>query len=368
MVAVESGALQSERYEVDSVDDAIELYFERGWTDGLPVVPPTEEKVLRFIEAAARQPGDIVADYPTRRRIITVEKVAINAVMAGCKPEYFPTVLTMVEAMMIERFGIHAANASTGSMAVGFIANGPIRTALGMNSSGNILGPGNRPNSTIGRAIRLVQINVMGSVPGAGDGTWVGDRDVLDRSTIGHPAKYAGYHIAENEEEFPTLDPLHVQHGYGRDDSVVSLFGAVGSIAISAHESHGAEEIVDTLAQYLVNCGKLSNNYCVIIMPPECCRYFVGDGWTKQHIQQALFERTTRSVAWSKRNGWAPPGSPIEPRGGEVLPGDDDKPVAIAARPEEIHIVVAGGPAGAFIHAILPYAGKLVSQKIVPAP
>src|SRR4051795_734605 len=148
MVAID--ALQSERYEVDTVEDAIELYFERGWTDGLPIVPPTEEKVARFIDAAGRQPGEIIAQYPTRKRVIRVEKVAINAVMAGCKPEYFPVVLTIVEAMMIERFGIHAANASTGSMAVGFVVNGPIRTALGMNSSGNILGPGNRPNSTIG--------------------------------------------------------------------------------------------------------------------------------------------------------------------------------------------------------------------------
>ena len=108
-------------------------------------MPPTEEKVLRFLEAAGRQPGDIIADYPTRKRVIRAEKVAINAVMAGCKPEYFPVVLAIVEAMMVESFGIHAANASTGSMAVGFVVNGPIRTALGMNSSGNILGPGNRP-------------------------------------------------------------------------------------------------------------------------------------------------------------------------------------------------------------------------------
>jgi len=158
-----------------------------------------------------------------------------------------------------------------------------------------------------------------------------------------------------------------VQQGFELGDSVVSIFGAVGSIAISAHESHGAEEICDTIAQYLVHSGKLGNNYCVIILPPECCRYFVGDGWTKRDIQQGIFERTTRDVAWAKRNGWAKPGSPIEPRGGEVLPGDEDTPVAIAGRPEEIYLTVAGGPAGAFIHAILPYAGKLVSQKITPA-
>src|SRR5206468_1544904 len=164
---------------------------------------------------------------PTRKRVIRVEKVAINAVMAGCKPEYFPVVLALVEAMMIERFGIHAANASTGGMAVGFVVNGPIRRTIGMNCDGNILGPGNLANS--------------------------------------------------------------------------------------AHEGHGADAIADTIAHYLVHSGKLTNNYCVILLPPECARYVVSDGWSKRHFQQALFDRTTRDVAWAKTNGWPQPGSPIEP-------------------------------------------------------
>jgi hypothetical protein len=357
-------ALQSAQYEVDDLDAAIELYFERGWTDGLPVVPPTEAKVMRFLETVQRQPGEVIGEYPSRKRVVRVEKVAINAVMAGCRPEYFPVVLAIVEAMMERRFGLHIANASTGSMNLGFVVNGPIRKAIGMNSAGNVLGPGNRANSTIGRAVRLVQINVMGSVPGAGGDDGTGDRDVLDRSTMGHPAKYAGYHIPENEEEFPTLEPAHVQLGFAPDDSVVTVFGAAGSMVISAHEDHGADKIVDTIAHNLAGSGKLANMFCVIILPPECARYFVADGWTKRHIQEVLLERTTRSVAWLRSNGWSPPGSPIEPRGGPVQPGDEETMAAIARRPEDIVVAVAGGPAGAFVHAILPYAGTPVARKI----
>jgi hypothetical protein len=360
---VTSGGITSERYDVTSLDEAIELYFERGWTDGLPVVPPTEAKVVEFLEAAGREPGEVIAPYYTRRREIRMEKLAINAVMAGCRAEYFPVVVAIVEAMMSDRFGLHGANASTGSMALGFVVNGPIAKRIGMNSRGNVLGPGNRANSTIGRAIRLIQINVMGSVPGAGNPAANG-LDILDRSTMGHPAKYAGYHLAENEDDFPTLAPLHVELGYRPDDDVVTLFGASWSMQISAHEDHGSEAITDTIAHSLVGTGKLSNNYCVLVIPPESAEYFVKDGWSKADIREAIFERTTRTVAWAKRNGWAPPGGPIDPRGGDVLPGDDEIPIAVASSPDRILLVVAGGPAGAFWHAILPYSAGFESRII----
>jgi len=350
--------------DVDDPWQAIETCFAQDWTDGLPVVPPTAALVERMLAGGPWRADEVLLHEPVRDRVVTAWRAAINAVMAGCRPEYFPVVLAIVEAMMERRFGLHIANASTGSMNLGFIVNGPIRKALGMNSAGNVLGPGNRANSTIGRAVRLVQINVMGSVPGAGGDDGTGERDVLDRSTMGHPAKYAGYHIPENEEEFPTLEPVHVQLGFAPDDSVVTVFGAAGSMVISAHEDHGADKIVDTIAHNLAGSGKLANMFCVIILPPECARYFVADGWTKRHIQEALLERTTRSVAWLRSNGWSPPGSPIEPRGGPVQPGDEETMAAIARRPEDIVVAVAGGPAGAFVHAILPYAGTPVARKI----
>jgi hypothetical protein len=193
-------------FAIDDGTDPIEFCYEQGWTDGLPVVPPTPEKVAAAVAATGREADELVCAYPERHRELTVGHVAANAVMAGCRPEYVPVVVAIVEAMATDAFGLHAANATTGGSAVGFIVNGPVRTALGMNCRGNVLGPGNRANSTIGRAVRLVQINGFGSVPGAGNEGQVqpGGRPILDRATLGQPGKYAGYHIVENEEDYPT--------------------------------------------------------------------------------------------------------------------------------------------------------------------
>ncbi|MCE2391386.1 MAG: hypothetical protein J4G09_07870 [Proteobacteria bacterium] len=352
-------ALQSARYEAQDFDAAQEMFFERGWTDGLPIVPPTEDRVGAFIEAAGRPPGEIVAHYPTRRRHVSVEKVAINAVMAGCRPEYFPVVLAIVEAIATEPFGIHACNATTGGSAIGFVVNGPIRNQLGMNYRGNVFGPGNRANSTIGRAVRLTQINAMGSVPGAGAEAEA-VRPVLDRATLGQPGKYAGYHLPENEEDFPSLRPLHVELGYAPEQSVVTAFATGGHIQFSAHAEPTAAEICATLSHFLVGTGKLSRyGWCVLVIPPENAEIFARDGWSKADIRGAIFEGTTRSAAWAKRNGWPTGGSPIDRRGGEVEPGDEERSLAIAAKPENILVVIAGGTAGAFVHALLPYGGQV---------
>jgi hypothetical protein len=358
--------LSARRFAVPN-GDPFEFFYEQGWTDGLPVVPPTEEKVLRFVEASGRAPGDVVGAYPSRSRIITVEQVAINAVMAGCRPEYFPVVLAIVGAMTAEPFGIHPANASTGGSAVGFIVNGPVRTRLGMNCRGNVLGPGNRANSTIGRALRLTQLNAFGSLPGAGN-EQRGGRPILDRATIGQPGKYAGYHIVENEEDFPGLRPLHTELGFSADEDVVTVFPTSGHLQISAHVESSATEIADTVSQYLVGTGRLASfGFCVLIIPPENAEIFVRDGWSKADIRRAIFEGTTRSVAWVRRQGWSTTGGLGDRRGGEPAPGDEERSLAIAGREEDVLVVVAGGPAGAFIHALLPFAGTHVSRLIEAA-
>ena len=220
--------LTSRQHEVTALTDAVEMFFERGWTDGLPIVPPTTNKVAAFLAASGREPDEVIGEYPSRRRSITVEKAAINAVMAGCKPEYFPTVLALLGALCDERTNMHVPNATTGGAALGFIINGPVIGLLGMNFRGNVLGPGNRANSTIGRAIRLVQINVLGSVSGAGNEAE--QRPILDRATLGQPGRYAGYHIIENEVDYPSLNPLHVDLGYDRGQSVVTLFSTNGHV------------------------------------------------------------------------------------------------------------------------------------------
>jgi hypothetical protein len=252
-------------------------------------------------------------------------------------------------------------------MALGFVVNGPIRIELGMNCQGNVLGPGNRANSTIGRAVRLTQINAMGSVPGAGN-ELVGDRPprpILDRSTVGQPGKYAGYHVPEYEEGFPSLVPLHVMHGFSPEQNVVTLFSVVGHIQISAHAERTADAIVDTIAYYLVGSGRLrKHGECVLVIPPENADVFVRDGWSKADIGEAVYERTKRTAAWVKRSGGSTSGGVMSARGGEIRPEDETTDVAIASSGPDVHVVVAGGSAGAFIYALLPYGGGFAIREI----
>lgn len=353
--------------DIADPDEAIEFCYAQGWTDGLPVVPPTPARVDRFLTAGGRPAGEVVVEYVDRSRTITVEKVAINAVMAGCRPEYFPVVLALVEGVADPGFALHAANASTGGMAVGFVINGPIRNQLNMNFRGNVLGPGNRANSTIGRALRLTQINAMGSVPGAGnesilDGT---SRPILDRSTIGQPGKYAGYHVPEYEEAFPSLTPLHVMHGFAPERNVVTVFSVVSHVQISAHAERTAGEIIDTICYYLGNSGRLARTGdCVLVIPPENAEKFVRDGFSKSDIAEAVYQGTRRTVAEVKRAGGSVTGGLMDRRGGTVGPGDDTREVAIATNGDHVHVVVAGGPAGAFIYALLPYGGGFAMREI----
>jgi hypothetical protein len=349
--------------------DLIEFCYEQGWTDGLPVVPPTPDKVAAAVKASGRSPGEVVCTYPERVRQLTVEHVAVNAVMAGCRPEYAPVVIAIVEAMATDSVGLHAANATTGGSAIGFIVNGPVRTALGMNFRGNVLGPGNRANSTIGRAVRLTQINGFGSVPGAGNEDMVppGGRPILDRATVGQPGKYAGYHIVENEQDYPTLRPLHVERGFSAEQSVVTVFATVGHLQLSIHYEPTATDIVATLCHYVVGGGRFNRSgFCTLVIPPETADIFVRDGWTKADIRQAVFEGTTRSVAWVKQHGESLTGGLMDRRGAPVLPGDDELTAAVTGSPDDILVVVAGGPAGAFVHVLFPYGGMAAQEIRLP--
>src|SRR5262250_2476424 len=192
--------LRSAVYEFADALDANELYQQNGWTDGLPIVPPTEERVQACLDAAGLAPADVVGVEAVRQRPITAEKVAINAVMAGCLPAYMPVVVVALRAICQEPFNLHGSTASTGGSAPFIVVNGPVRTAIGMNATHNVLGHGNRANATIGRAIRLILINVLGCIPGQ-----------LDRSTLGHPGKYT-FCIAEDEEDSPWI-PLAQERG-----------------------------------------------------------------------------------------------------------------------------------------------------------
>src|SRR5215470_11731158 len=186
-----TSALQSRPYVLEDAFAVNEQYQQNGWTDGLPVIPPTEDRVWEFLNAAKLASTDVIGVETVRQRPITAEKVAINAVMAGCLPSYMPVIVAILTAMSEEDFNLHGSTASTGGSAPFIVVNGPVRTALGMNATHSVFGAGNRANATIGRAIRLVLINVLGCIPGQ-----------LDRSTLGHPGKYT-FCIAEDEEDSP---------------------------------------------------------------------------------------------------------------------------------------------------------------------
>ena len=202
--------LQSQRIETADADAANDLFRQNGWTDGLPIVPPTEERVRACLAAAGLAPDTVVGVEPVRALALTAEKVAINAVMAGCRPEYLPVVLAAVEAMCDEAYLLHGSSASTGGSAPLIIVNGPVRHALGMHSTHNALANGSSANATIGRAIRLLLITMLGCVPGE-----------MDKSTLGHPGKFT-FCIAEDEEDSPWT-PLAQERGVPPDASAVTV-------------------------------------------------------------------------------------------------------------------------------------------------
>ena len=257
-----------------------ELYVERGWTDGLPIVPPTEAKVEEFLGRTSRDRLEIVAVLPPRQGEATVQKVAINAVMAGCRPEYFPVLLTAVEAVAEPAFNLDAVQATTHPVTPMLIVNGPIAKEIGLNGGYNAFGQGFRANLTIGRALRLVLMNVGGGLPGSGD-----------RSTQGSPAKIA-YCVAENEDASPWA-PLHVEMGFDRDASTVTAVPCEGPHNIQDHFSTTGLGILRTIAGAMGQAGSnnlLDRGWPVLSLGPEHAATIARDGYDKQAIKEFVFE------------------------------------------------------------------------------
>ena len=282
--------LQARRVEVATQQDAHELAYERGWSDGLPVVPPTEERVLRMLAGTTRAPSELVGVIPPDNAPGTVEKVAINAVMAGCKPEYLPVVLAAVEAACRDEFCMHGVLATTYFAAPILIVNGPIRERIGMNASHNVLGQGNRANSTIGRALQLVIRNIGGGRPGG-----------VDRATLGQPGKL-GFCFAEREQD-SYWESLAAERGFAADESTVTLFAGGGVHPIGDQASRAPESLTRSLALSLrtVHHAKAYNGAdALLIISPEHMRVFRQAGWSKARFRSELDKHTTvdgRAVA-----------------------------------------------------------------------
>src|SRR6267143_2125343 len=276
--------LTSKRYQVQDVGDAIEFCFAQGWTDGLPVVPPTPERVGAMLEAARLAPQQQVAFITNRVVSITAEKVAINAVMAGCKPEYMAVVVAAVEGIGDPAWSYHGPGTSTGGAAVLMIVNGPIARELDINCGDNLFGPGWRANLTVGRALRLVMRNVCGSMPG-----------LLDRGTVGHPGKLS-YVIAENEAESPWT-PLSVERGFRPEQSTVTVMAAEGPHQFYNQLSSTAEGILTTLADNMRISGNVMGQpHYVIVLAGEHMRTVAASGWGKKEIRDFVWKHTQNSL------------------------------------------------------------------------
>lgn len=319
---------------------ANELYQARGWTDGLPIVPPTEEGVRECLEWVGYPPDYLVGVELVRRRPLTAEKIAINAVMAGCLPSYFPVVLAAVEAMCEPEFELHGSSASTGGSAPLLIVNGPIREEIGMNATHNALANSSRANATIGRAIRLILINLLGSVPGE-----------LDCSTLGHPGKFT-LCVAEDEEDSAWLS-LAEERGAppGGDVSAVTVMAVESPHQIMNEWTNDPEQILDTFAaairENMLVYSIWSGNYAMVI-PKQLRDIIVAAGWQKSDIRDYIHRHTR-----VRRRDWETVG-----KGALVKDRDPDQEFTALGSPEDLLVVAAGGPAGGFGAIFPPWVGN----------
>jgi hypothetical protein len=331
VLAVRFGAsvLRSRRVEIAALEDEAEALFDRGWTDGLPVVAPTEARVLRMLSGTTRAPDDLVALVPPDLVECTVEKVAINAVMAGAKPEYMPVILAALEGACTDEFNIHGVLATTMPVGPVLIVNGPIRRAIGMNSGGNVLGQGNRANLAIGRALQLIIRNVGGGRPGG-----------VDRAAHGNPGKLS-FCFAEDEEGSP-WESLAVERGFSPDASTVTLFPGEGPRCVVDQLAREPEALARTLAACLrtVQHPKLPLGFdAILVMGPEHARVFKDAGWSKQQVKDEIMSHLQLA------------GSEIVRGAGGMTEGIPEhlRELTIPKfRPDGLLLVHAGGGAGLF--------------------
>ena len=293
-------------------DDAIEALYARGVTDGLPVVPPTRARVQAAVQASGRDGGELIALVAPQLGRATVEKIAVNAVMAGCRPEYMPVVIAAVEAMCDPAFALIGVSGTTDAVAPLIITNGPLRTALDINCGAGVFGPGWRANATIGRAVRLVWVNVGGAIPGE-----------ISMSTFAQPGRYT-YCIGEREEASP-WEPLHVEHGWAAADSTVALLAAEAPQVVVDARSRTATDLLTTIARSgeaiaSTTVGPLGDT--LLVIGPEHATTIASDGWSKADVRAFLWERMRATV--------------------------DGVPVPKLRAPANLQIVVAGGTAGRF--------------------
>jgi hypothetical protein len=334
-------------YKIDDELEASEMFAARGWTDGLPIVAPTPERVAAMLDWAGMVPDQVIGLEPVKARTLTAEKVAINAVMAGCQPPHFPVVATAVHAMCAEQYLLHGSSSSTGGCATLVVVNGPIRRQLDMTGGFSVLGGGDTAALVIGRAVRLVIRNLVELRPGE-----------LDRSTLGHPGKIS-FCIAEDEEGSPWV-PLAQERGIpGDGTSAVTVMAASGPRQIMNEWTTVPEEILETFAAEMrANLLNYSiwGGYYAVVVPKQLRDTLHAAGVTKADVRQYLYEH-----AWVRRSDWATVG-----KGQVVGQAKADRVYLALPTPEHCLVVAAGGPAGGFGAVIPPWLGHRSAAVTMP--
>jgi hypothetical protein len=317
--------------------EQIEFCYARGWTDGLPVVPPTRPLVKDMLEGGRLSPDSVIATMPSRKVSVTAEKVAVNAVMAGCKPEYMPVVVAAVKALAVPEFGLHHVAAALGGPTIIVMVNGPIAGKIGINATNNLFGPGVRANATIGRALRLVVLNCLRYRPG-----------ISDRSTLGTPGKYTCC-IAENEEDHP-WEPWHVEHGFKPEDSTVTLV-ASGSMMQVWNKRADAKRLLLSLGDAFAFLGSrpiLRQTPGTVVLAGEHAELFRAQGWSKQQVREGIAAHTGRKVADLKRVGWID---------GEITAEDEVTMHYAVSPPEDLMLLCGGSPIGPISMVLTGFSG-----------
>ena len=327
-------------HEFDYYMVALDECYSRGWTDGLPVVPPTDEKVGEMLDYVNLEANHILGEVPVRRRTLTAEQAAANAVMSGCLPEYFPVVLTVLDVLFkYDPNCIHEVFAVTNSTGILILLNGPIREQLDVNCTGNLFSYSNRANTTIGRAVRLILINVFEQRPG-----------ILDRGCMGSLTKN-GVCIGEDQENSPWV-PFHVSRGFSEEESTVTVATIQDPEMMGNRYGRTAECLMEATADVMGSHGLgiyfNSGPQWFWIVGHWHSEMFGRQGWSRSEMQKYVWERAWRSRAHLKRLGMI---------NGDVAPEDDSLQVHAALRPEDIHIIKAGGNSGIYSELIMNYYG-----------
>lgn len=312
----------------------IEQLFASGWSDGLPIVPPYAERVAEFVAASGRLATHVVGQVPPIDGEATVEKVAANAVMAGCLPEHMPVVLAALDAALDPRYNLRALLATTHMASTMVLINGPIRHELAFNCDASAFGPGTRANATVGRALQLIFRNVGGALPGEGD-----------KSTLGAPSKYS-YCIAEHEERNP-WQPFHVERGYSAEDSTVTVYAAEGPHNVTNQYSSEPMSLLTGIASMMANLGS-NQLYCMgdhfVALAPEHAEVVARAKWKKEDIQHYLFEHARVKVKDLMLGGWYGHRTDrymLWPRW--VDRHDPEASMPVCRSPQDIKVIVVGG-------------------------